>query len=322
MSDLGRVVVLAGGLSHERDVSLRSGRRVAEALRGVGVEVDVLDADAGLLPALAADRPEAVLPLLHGAQGEDGAVRGVLELLGLPYVGSAPASCRTSFDKPVARSVVASAGLAVPDGVVLPHSTFRELGAAPLLDALVARVGLPLVVKPARGGSALGCAVIRDAAELPAAMVSCFAYGEDALVERYVTGTEVAVSVVDTGSGPVALPAVEIVPDGGMYDYEARYTAGATEFFVPARLDPAASDAAAAAALLAHQVLGLRDLSRTDLVVDGTGRPWFLEVNVAPGMTETSLLPQSVEAAGLDLGGLVRELLHRAVERTHGPAGR
>jgi D-alanine-D-alanine ligase len=315
MSDLGRVVVLAGGLSHERDVSLRSGRRVAEALRGVGVEVDLLDADAGLLPGLAADRPAAVLPLLHGSQGEDGAVRGVLELLRLPYVGSVPAASRTAFDKPVARALVAGAGASVPEGVVLPHSTFRELGAATLLDAIVARVGLPLVVKPARGGSALGCAVVGDPADLPAAMVSCFAYGEDALVERYVTGTEVAVSVVDTGSGPVALPAVEIVPDGGMYDYEARYTAGETEFFVPARLDPAVTSAVADAAVQAHRVLGLRDLSRTDLIVDDTGRPWFLEANVAPGMTETSLLPQSVAAAGLDLGVLARDLLHLAVAR-------
>jgi len=324
MSDLGRVVVLAGGLSHERDVSLRSGRRVAEALRGVGVEVDVLDADAGLLPGLALDRPAAVFPLLHGAQGEDGAVRGVLELLRLPYVGATPAASRTAFDKPVARALVAAVGLAVPEGVVLPHSTFRELGAATLLDAIVARIGLPLVVKPARGGSALGCAVVRDPADLPAAMVSCFAYGEDALVEGYVTGTEVAVSVVDTGSGPVALPAVEIVPDGGMYDYEARYTAGETEFFVPARLDRAATSAVADVAVQAHRVLGLRDVSRTDLIVDEAGRPWFLEANVAPGMTETSLLPQSVVAAGLDLGVLARDLLHLAVARSAdvgGPVG-
>jgi D-alanine-D-alanine ligase len=315
VSDLGRVVVLAGGLSHERDVSMRSGRRVGEALRGAGVDVDVLDADAGLLAALAADRPAAVLPLLHGTQGEDGAVRGVLDLHALPYVGSPPAGSRTAFDKPVARALLAAAGVHVPVGVVLPHATFRELGAAALLDAIVARVGLPLVVKPARGGSALGCAVVRAPGELPAAMVGCFAYGEDALVERYVAGTEVAVSVVDTGGGPEALPAVEIVPDGGMYDYEARYTAGATEFFTPARLSAEEAAEAARVAVVAHEVLGLRDLSRTDLVVDRDGRPWFLEANVAPGMTETSLFPQSVSAAGHDLGLLFRDLLHVAVAR-------
>lgn len=315
MSDLGRVVVLAGGLSHERDVSLRSGRRVAEALRGVGVEVGELDADAGLLPALAADPPAGVLPMLHGAQGEDGAVRGVLELLGLPYVGADPRASRLAFDKPDAKTVAARAGLAVPEAVVLPHTTFRELGAAGLLDAIVARLGLPLVVKPARGGSALGCSVVHDGSALPAAMVGCFAYGEDALLERYVTGTEVAVSVVDGPDGPQALPAVEIVPDSGMYDYEARYTAGSTEFFVPARLTAEVATAVADTALTAHAALGLRDLSRTDLVVDDAGRPWFLEVNVAPGMTETSLFPQSVSAAGLELGTVLRDLLHGAAAR-------
>jgi D-alanine-D-alanine ligase len=183
------------------------------------------------------------------------------------------------------------------------------------MDALVDRLGVPLVVKPARGGSALGCSVVHAVHQLPSALVGCFAYGEDALVERHVSGREVAVSVVDTGDGPVALPAVEIVADGGMYDYQARYTAGATEFFVPARLSAAERDAAAAAAVRAHEVLGLLDLSRTDMIVDADGRPWFLDMNVTPGMTETSLLPQSVAAAGLDLGELVRDLLVQAVER-------
>jgi D-alanine-D-alanine ligase len=315
MSDLGRVVLLAGGLSHERDVSLRSGRRVAEALRQVGVDVEVRDVDSTLVPAMMAEPPTAVLPLIHGAQGEDGALQGVLGLLGLPYVGSRPAPCRVAFDKPVAKTFVGGAGIATPEAVVLPHATFRDLGAAGLMEALVGRLGLPLVVKPARGGSALGCSVVHAVQQLPSALVSCFAYGEDALVERRVAGREVAVSVIDTGEGPYALPGVEIVADGGMYDYQARYTAGATEFFVPARLTAAERAAAAEAALRAHEVLGLRDLSRTDMIVDAEGRPWFLDMNVTPGMTETSLLPQSVAAAGLDLGELVRDLLAQAVQR-------
>ena len=144
-----RVVVLAGGLSHERDVSLRSGRRVAEALRGNGVDVTVADVDGSLLPALAADPPAVVVPLLHGASGEDGALRDVLAMLGLPYVGSAPAACRVAFDKPTAKSVVAVAGLATPLSVTLPQTTFRELGAAAVMAALVDTLGLPLMVKPA-----------------------------------------------------------------------------------------------------------------------------------------------------------------------------
>lgn len=316
MSDLGRVVVLAGGLSHERDVSLRSGRRIADALRAIDVDVEVLDVDGRLLSALAADRPDVVFPALHGSYGEDGAVRDVLDLLGIPYVGSGPDACRTAFDKPMAKAALRAAGVRTPDSVALPHDTFRDLGASAVLEAIVARLGLPLFVKPTRGGSALGASVARTVDELSSAMVGAFAYGDVALVETYLEGTEVAVSVVDTGSGPEALPIVEIVPDSGVYDYTARYTAGTTEFFVPSRLAPEAAQAAAQTALTAHQVLRLRDVSRTDLIVDAEGTAWFLESNVAPGMTETSLLPQAVAAAGLDAGVLYRELLHRAATRS------
>ena len=302
MSDALRVLVLAGGLSHERDVSLRSGRRVAEALRGEGLDVETSDADASLLDTIDTWRPDVVFPVLHGVAGEDGGVREALRLVGVPYVGSTPSACRLAWDKPVARAVLARAGAHVPDGAALAHATFRELGAGRVLRSLADRLDLPLVVKPARGGSALGLSVVTAAESLPSAMVTAFAYGDTALVERQVTGTEVAVSVVDLGDGPQALPAVEIVPDSGRYDYEARYTAGMTEFFAPARLSPEAAGAASELALTAHRVLGMRDVSRTDLIVDAEGTAWFLEVNSAPGMTETSLLPQAVTAAGRSLG--------------------
>jgi D-alanine-D-alanine ligase len=315
MSDLGRVVVLAGGFSHEREVSQRSGRRVADALRDAGVDVEVQDVDSTLLPGLAASRPDAVLPVLHGSAGEDGALRDVLEVLGLPYVGARPDACRSAFNKPVAKGVVRAAGVDTPEGVALPHEMFRELGASALLDAIVAKFGLPLFVKPAEGGSSLGAALVRHADDLPTAMVRCYAYGSTALVEPFVDGTEVAVSVVDTGDGPRALPPVEIEAEDHVYDYAARYTAGKTEFFCPARLDDEVYRAVQETALTAHARLGLRDVSRTDLIVDGDGRPWFLEVNVAPGMTETSLFPQEVSAAGLELGVVCRELLDQAVRR-------
>ncbi|MEU1386914.1 MULTISPECIES: D-alanine--D-alanine ligase [unclassified Nonomuraea] len=315
MSDLGHVLVLAGGLSYEREVSLRSGRRVSEVLRAAGIDVEARDTDASLVPAILADPPEAVFVTLHGGAGEDGAIRSVLELLDVPYVGAGPDACRVAFDKPTAKAVVRSVGLRTPESVTLPRETFHDLGATVVLGRIIDRLGLPLFVKPARGGSALGASIVRTAEELPAAMVGCFAYGDTALIERYVEGVEVSVSVVDLGEGPVALPAVEIVPDAGVYDYAARYTAGHTEFFAPARLSAAAAEACARMAVTAHTALGLRDISRTDLIVDAADDPHFLEVNVAPGMTETSLLPMAAEAAGRDLGDLCRTLLQNAAHR-------
>ncbi len=312
----GRVLVLAGGLSHERDVSLRSGSRVVDALVDAGLDATLRDADAGLVAALAADPAATVFPVLHGASGEDGAIRAVLELLGTRYVGSRPDACRLAFDKAIAKSVVERAGLRTPEALALASATFRDLGAPALLDALVDRLGLPLVVKPNSGGSALGTSVVRDRDALPAAMVGAYAYADVVLVEQFVSGTEVAVSVVDTGSGPIALPAVEIAPDGGIYDYAARYTAGRTEFFAPARLEPETAEVVAETAVAAHRGLGLRDLSRTDLIVDANGVPWFLEVNVSPGMTETSLTPQAVRAGGLDLGRVCADLVQAAAGRS------
>ena len=308
-------VVLAGGLAYERDVSLHSGRRVCEALKQAGVAVRMLDPDGELLAGLSVDRPDAVFIALHGADGEDGALRSVLDLAGVPYVGSDAAACRMAWDKPTAKAIVHAAGLTTPDWVALPHSTFRELGAAVVLDRIVERFGLPLMVKPAQGGSALGARVIRSAAELPAAMVSCLSYGDTVLLEPYVEGVEVSVSVVDLGAGPVALPAVEIVPTSGVFDYTARYTAGMTTYHTPARLPSNAADAVADVAVRAHQVLGLRDVSRTDAIITADGVVQFLEVNVSPGMTATSLLPLSIEAAGLESGEVIATLLERAASR-------
>ena len=310
-----RVIVLAGGLAHERDVSLRSGRRVADALRQADFEVEQRDLDMHLVPHLQSDPPACVVPLLHGEDGEDGALQEVLALLDVPHVGSTAPACRLAFDKAVAKSVVAGVGVSTPDALALPAETFRELGAASVMDAMVERLGLPLVVKPIRGGSALGVHVVRRRDDLPSAMVGCFSYGPVALVERFVGGTEVAVTVIEDGSDAKALPLVEIRPDGGVYDYSARYTAGATEFVVPAHLPSAATEACAATAVAAHRALGLRDLSRSDLIVADDGSVWFIEVNVSPGMTETSLVPLAVEASGTTLSTVCGDLVRQAIDR-------
>jgi D-alanine-D-alanine ligase len=309
------VAVLSGGLSHEREVSLRSGRRLSAALRSAGLTVDEWDVDANLMGRLTGQRPDAVIVALHGGEGENGAIQSVLEMLGVPYVGTDAHGCRRAWDKPTAKSELARAGIATPDWVALPHSTFRELGARVVLDAMVARLGLPLMLKPDQGGSALGAQVVRDAADLPAAMVGCLAYGDAVLAERFVAGVEVTVTVIDGPDGPEALPAVEIEPTGPVYDYTARYTAGLTMFHAPARLDPTAAAAVGGLAVAAHRLLGLRDVSRTDAIVADDGTVEFLEVNTSPGLTETSLLPMAVEAAGRSLGEVYAGLVERALAR-------
>ena len=309
-----RAVVLAGGLTFERDVSLSSGTQVVEELLRAGVDAELRDADAELLPGLAASPADAVFIALHGSTGEDGALRAVLDLAGVPYVGSPAAACRLAWDKPAAKSVVRSAGGRTPDWVALPHSTFRELGAGAVLDLMVARLGLPLMVKPASGGSALGVQKVSRVEELPAAMVSCFAYGDTVLVERFVDGVELALSVVDLGDGPEALPAVEIEPASGVFDYAARYTPGMTEYHCPARLTPEVAERAAALAVQVHRSLGLADLSRTDAIVSDDGSVHFLEVNVSPGLTETSMFPMAVETAGYELGEVLAGLLARRAD--------
>lgn len=315
MAELTRrhVVVVAGGISHERDVSLRSGRRVADSLTGYGWQVDLRDADALLLPALAESRPDVVWPALHGASGEDGALRGILEAVDIPFVGSRSTSARLAWDKPTASALVARTGVRTPRSVTLSHDVFRELGAVGVLEAIATEHPVPLAVKPARGGSAQGVTLVDDVKDLPRAMVTAYTYCDDVVVEQLIRGTEVAVGIIDTGDGPVALSAVEIVPRNGIYGFEARYNAGETTFYTPARLSDAFAGAAAQAAVAAHSALGLRHLSRVDLIIDAAGTPWFLEANVLPGLTETSLLPQALSASGFDLGWTYAELAEQAI---------
>lgn len=308
------VVVLAGGISHERDVSLRSGRQVADRLKEHGITVILRDPDASLLAYLDETRPDVVWPALHGASGEDGALRGILEFMGIPFVGSTSDSSRLAWDKPTAKVLVARADVQTPRSISLSRDAFRELGAASVLDSFADRLPAPIVVKPARGGSAQGVTLVDDRDTLPGAMVNAYTYCDVALVEQRVLGTEIAIGIIDTGDGPVTLPAVEIEPLSGVYSFEAKYNAGETRFYTPARLDETTSARAAASALAAHRALGLRHLSRIDLIVDADGVPWFLEANVLPGLTETSLFPMALEAAGHDLGWIYSALAETAID--------
>jgi D-alanine-D-alanine ligase len=308
-----RVVVLSGGISHERDVSLRSGRRVADSLAEQGIEVDPRDPDAALLDYLRSSPPDVVWPALHGASGEDGALRGLLEFLDIPFVGSASAASRMAWDKPTAKVLVAQASVSTPRSITLSRDAFRELGATSVLDCISEELPIPLVVKPAQGGSAQGVTIVEELDDLPRAMVHAYTYCDVALIEQKIIGTEIAVGIIDTGDGPVALPIAEIVPLSGVYSFDARYNAGETRFYIPARIGEEVANRAANAAIAAHRALGLRHISRIDIIVDGAGTPWFLEASVMPGLTETSLFPLALEAAGHDVGWVYSALADAAI---------
>ncbi|MGH3430461.1 MAG: D-alanine--D-alanine ligase family protein [Mycobacteriales bacterium] len=312
------VWVLAGGLSYEREVSLRSGRRITEALRAQGHEAELRDSDGQLLGALAKNKPDAIVIALHGPTGEDSALRALIEMARVPYVGSSPAASALAWDKPRAKAQLELSNVKTPAGIALSQHVFRELGAQPVFDLVVKNLGMPLMIKPAQGGSGLGAVAVTTPDELPAAMVACFGYGDPALIERYVPGMDVAVSVVELDGTAQALDPVEIVPKSGVYDYASRYTPGQTTWHTPARLKPHVVERVAELALATHRALGLRDLSRIDLIVDNHGDAWVLEANVAPGTTETSLLPLATAASGVELGELFAQLVEGAIARADG----
>ena len=309
-----RVAVLAGGRSPEREVSLRSGHRVVTALASIGHEADLIDpGEAPLAETLAERAPDVCYLTLHGKEGEDGTVQRLLELLGIPYTGTGPYDCEIAFDKVLAKDALRRAGVSTPAWAVVEDRALRDLGAGSALAAVVDRVGLPCVVKPSRSGSAMGVGFVERASDLPAAVMAALSFSGAAVVETKVEGSEVAIGLVGTPWEP--LPLVEIVPKGGVYDYAARYTAGATEYFAPARVSQEVAAACAAGATTAALALRLRDVTRVDAIVDADGRPWILEVNVAPGMTETSLLPMAAQAAGRSLADLCDGVLRSALAR-------
>ncbi|MCH7229683.1 D-alanine--D-alanine ligase [Glycomyces sp. L485] len=313
-SDL-RVLILAGGMSYEHEISLKSGRRASAALQRQGMVCEIRDLDSDLLPALQEFPPDVVLPLVHGSPGEDGSLRGVLELSDIPYVGTDSVGARRAWNKSTAKDLMRSVGLPTPDWTTMPRQAFSDFGARTLLDRIATKMGLPLVVKPNSGGSGLGVHAVHKEDDFPSAMMGCFSYSDDALVESFAEGRDIAVGVVDLGDGPTALPPVEITPLHGDYDYAARYNPGATRWTVPADIDEDVAARLAEIAVKVHQTLGLRDMSRIDLMVDDAGGMQVLEANVAPGMTETSLLPMAIEAAGLDFGETLAKMVRLALAR-------
>ncbi len=302
--------MLKGGRSLERGVSLRSGARVEDALERLGHEVQPIDAGGDLVKLLDGQGPDVAFVAMHGLGGEDGTVQELLEILGIPFTGPGVAACGRCMDKVLAKHELRDADVPTPDWFAFNQTAFRELGAADALGKLEERLGFPLVIKPSRGGSALGVKFAASWYEVPEALVSAFSYDERVLLERFVEGRELAVGVL----GGEPLPVVEAIPgDGDRYDFEARYEIGRTEFVCPAALGEDEAEAVRSAALGAWEALGCSGFSRVDLILGDDG-PQVLEVNAIPGLTDTSLLPQAAEAAGMTFEQLVERILDLALK--------
>jgi len=309
---VSRIAVLKGGRSLERQVSLRSGARVEDALERLGHDVVALDVNQDLISCLRDASPDVAFIAMHGRDGEDGTVQELLEILDIPYTGSGVLACVRATDKVLAKHLMIEAGIPTPEFFAFSETAFRELGAADALPAIEERLDFPIVVKPSSQGSALGIKFARSAADVPSALVAAFSYDSRVLLERHVDGRDLAVSILDGEP----LPVVEAVPrNDEFYDFEARYEIGRTEFVCPAELPDGVTEQAQELALRTYRLLGCSAFGRVDLMLGAGGELTVLEANPIPGLTETSLLPQAAEAAGISFDELVERIVELALER-------
>jgi D-alanine-D-alanine ligase len=297
-----KVAVLYGGRSAEREVSLRTGAGCGEALRQRGHDVALVDVDLEVAARLRELGAEVAFIALHGRWGEDGAIQGLLESMGIPYTGSGVLASALGMDKVFSKLLFHDHGIPTAEHRVFPHRGIEKVGVADL------PFGLPAVVKPANEGSSVGVHVVREAGQLPAALADAAAFHGEVIVERYLAGMEVDVAVLDGK----ALGAIEIVPSREFYDYTAKYTPGMTQYFYPARLPAEATARLCREAEKAHAALGCEGVTRVDFIVTSDGTPFILEVNTMPGMTATSLVPKIAAGIGLSFADLCERLLEGA----------
>jgi D-alanine-D-alanine ligase len=311
-----RVAVLKGGPSLERQVSFRSAGRVEDALERLGIEYFSIDVGRTLVDDLRATDADVAFVALHGRGGEDGTVQELLEIVGIPYTGSGVLGCMRCMDKVLTKHMLLEASLPTPDFFAFSEIAFKELGAGEALPAIEERLGFPVVIKPAAQGSALGIKFARGAADVPEALIAAFSYDDRVLLERHVEGRELAVSLLDGDDGVEPLPIVEAKPrQEYFYDFEARYEIGKTDFVCPAELPADVTARVHEVALDTYRLLGCYGFARVDMILTEQGEPQVLEAQAIPGLTDTSLLPQAAEAAGITFEQLVVRMLEQAVAR-------
>ena len=308
------IAVLMGGRSLEREISIKSGQRISNALRKLGYDVAKLDVDQSIVDNLKAGKYDLAYIALHGKDGEDGTIQEMLEVLEIPYTGPGVYANVLSFDKIISKQIFNKLDIATPPFYFLNASSFSELGASRVLPQIVKKLGLPLVVKPSAQGSALGIRLVEKEEDLTDAIISALGYSKKVILEKYVKGIELAASIIGKDK-PVVLPVVEIVPENNFFDFESRSRVGSTEYFIPARISDGEMEKVSDTALSVHQALKCTDLSRVDIIMDEKDRiPYVLELNTSPGMTDTSLLPMAAEEAGMSFEELVDKIVNMALE--------
>lgn len=312
-----RVAVLKGGRSLERQISLKSGARVQDALERLGHDVVGIDVGHDLVERLREASPDVAFVALHGRDGEDGTVQELLEAAGIPYTGSGVSACIRCADKVLAKHHMRDAQIPTPDFFAFNETAFKELGAADALPAIMQRLGFPIVIKPSNQGSALGIKLARGEQDVPGALVAAFSYGDKVLLERHIDGRDLAVSILDRvgepGSEPIVLPVVEAIPHEDDR-YEARYEIGRSEFVCPAALPDEVTERAQRLALDVWEALGCAGFARIDLMrEERDGELYVLEANAIPGLTDTSLFPQAADAAGIGFDALIGRIVDLAL---------
>ncbi len=307
-----RVLVLMGGYSSERDVSIRSGSAILKALKSLGYEAEGMDLKDLPVQDIVDYKPDLVFIALHGKDGEDGTVQGMLEILNIRYTGSGVAASAIGMNKILTKKMVSYEGLPTAPFLILTKNNFNSTPGE--LDELITRIGLPMVIKAATQGSSIGVYIVSSREEVLSAIADAFAFDQDVLVEKFIAGTEVTSTVLGNEYVTEALPLIEITSANEFYDFESKYTPGMCSHIIPARVDMAVQDKVGEMAQKVFKAIGCRGVARVDFIIDAQQNPYVLEINTIPGMTEMSLVPDSARAAGLSFEDVVDKIVRLGLE--------
>lgn len=307
-----KVAVLYGGMSTEREVSLRTGDAIADALTLKGYNVVKIDVKRDVALKLSDAKPDVAFIGLHGKYGEDGTIQGLLEIMHIPYTGPGVLASALAINKKVSKKIFASQDITTAPFIAFDYTQWHKNKAAIILE--VEKLGFPLVVKAALQGSSIGIYFVKSSDELLQAITEALELDKNVVIEKFISGIEVTVAILGN-SDPQILPVIEIVSHTGAYDYHSKYTAGASSHIIPARISPLAEKRVQEEALKTYLALDCKGLSRVDAIIDSNDIPYILEVNTSPGMTATSLFPDAAKAAGIDFPELCEKIVNLALEQ-------